>query len=104
MRKEPILGRDGGRRVGWWEEEGAGGSYRAGPLAGEDWQKRKRISFTLRDRLDRHAIAAGAFASLLFLDPSLLFLNCGMGIGEMPRRMNGLTSCGRLVGSTPSDH
>ncbi|KAK1682481.1 hypothetical protein QYE76_043329 [Lolium multiflorum] len=63
------------------EESGGGrkrvlvGSYRAGPLAGEDWQKRKRISFTLQDRLDRHAIAAGAFASLLFLDPSLFHLS-----------------------------
>jgi hypothetical protein len=84
----------GGRRAGWWEEEGAGGSYRAGPLAGEDWQKRKRISFTLRDRLDRHAIAAGSCALLGSLSPSLYW---GM-------RMNGPTSCGRLVGSTPSDH
>jgi hypothetical protein len=76
------------------EESGGGrkrvlvGSYRAGPLAGEDWQKRKRISFTLRDRLDRHAIAAGAFASLLVLDPSLsqLCLREGRFPSRLPAR------------------
>lgn len=85
------------------EEKRVCGCYRAGALAGEDWQKRKRISFTFRDRLARHAIAAGSFlgfSSLLFSDPfsalSCIFL-C-WGTNELPR-------CGCLVRFTftPSD-
>ena len=58
-------------------------------------------------RPPRHRRRLLGFASL-FSDPALCQLYLpplgNMGIGEMPRRMNGQTSCRRLVGSTPSDH
>ena len=50
------------------ERDGGGvGGFLAAALAGEDWQNRTRISFTLRDRVPRHAIAAGCSCSIRFL-------------------------------------
>jgi hypothetical protein len=53
--------------------------YRAAALAGEDWQKRTRISFTLRDRLARHAIAAGCSRSIRFVAAGCCFLSAVFG-------------------------